>query len=142
MNLAAFYAKGHKCMERDFGKAVALYEAVGSVRAYRNMAWIYATAEDSGFRDGRKAVAHAAQSFASGPSDKVWSQYAAQAAAYARNGQFPEAIENEEIAIENVGTVSSYPDSSKKEIRAACEQRLALYKSGKAYVGSGYLLGY
>ena len=97
-----------------------------SVIALNNLAWLLATASDSGLRNGQEAVRLAEQA-----CQLTHYQDAALietlAAAYAEAGRFNDAV----ATAQKVRTVALA--HGQKEIAARNEQSLELYKSGRAY---------
>jgi tetratricopeptide (TPR) repeat protein len=92
-------------------------------RALSSLAWIWATSPDSKYRDGGRAVGAATRACElSGWKDA--SCIATLAAAYAESGDFAKAVEFQEKSN------ALFEDADDK---AAGQERLRLYKSGKPY---------
>jgi serine/threonine-protein kinase len=96
-----------------------------SVDAYNNLAWLWATCPESGFRNGPKAV-----EFATRANELTsWEEpYCLDtlAAAYAEQGKYDEAIRWLKKAME-------YPDAFEPEDLEKDRKALALYEAGKPY---------
>ena len=90
-------------------------------RGCNNAAWLYATSSDESLLNGAEAVRLALRANELMPN--VTGYLDTLAAAYARNGQFEEAIAAEEKAI-------SFSSGREK---ASNQQRLELYRKGEAY---------
>lgn len=88
-----------------------------------SLAWILATSPDDSIRDGQEAVKIAQLAFLGSESEDPWQYIDTLAAAHAANGAFDKAVEKQEEAIE----------SATEDQRAAMQERLKLYQSGKAY---------
>jgi len=104
----------------DFNKAIQInsLEAEG----YNNLAWLYATAKSPVFRNGKKAVELGTMAC----ELSVWrnAEYLdTLAAAYARAGDFDNAVKWQEKALQSIG------ESKKSE----AQQRLNLYRSRKPW---------
>ena len=109
VNLATALAYDIKACDLDFA------------RGCNNAAWLYATASDESLRNGAEAVRLALRADELLPN--LTTTLDTLAAAYARNGQFEEAIAAEEKAI-------SFSSGREK---ASNQQRLELYRKGEAY---------
>jgi tetratricopeptide (TPR) repeat protein len=100
------------------------------VEAYNNLAWVLATARESKYRNGKKAVELALK--ACELSD--WkNQYClgTLAAAYARIGDFDKAVEWQKKALESY--VGLEDEKTKTKLRTEGWQRLNLYLEHKPY---------
>ena len=104
----------------DWTRALELDQ--GLPQAYNHLAWAWATAERPTVRDGRRAVESALKACEL-TQWKNPSYLDTLAAAYARNGQFDEAVKWQRKAMES-------PDTAKDD-RAA--ERLRLYGERKAW---------
>ncbi len=90
-------------------------------------AWRLATSKDEGVRDPTKAIDLAKQAL--DMADQRSGRYLdTLASAYAAAGKFPEAVDYETRAIEELGA-----EGAEAEEKKAMEGRLALYKAGKSY---------
>jgi tetratricopeptide (TPR) repeat protein len=104
----------------DFNKAIAINPL--DAEAYNNLAWLLATAKTPGFRNGRKAVELALK--ACELSDWRNAEYLdTLAAAYARVGDFDNAVKWQEKALE----------SSKLAGTSDFQQRLNFYRERKPW---------
>ena len=104
----------------DFNKAIAINPL--DAEAYNNLAWLFATAKAPGFRNGKKAVELALK--ACQLSDWGKAEYLdTLAAAYARAGDFDNAVKWQEKASE----------SSKLAGTSEFQQRLNLYRERKPW---------
>ncbi|OGQ03774.1 MAG: hypothetical protein A2026_19090 [Deltaproteobacteria bacterium RBG_19FT_COMBO_46_12] len=104
----------------DFNKAISINPL--EAEAYNNLAWLFATAGAQGFRNGKKAVELALR--ACGLSDWRNAEYLdTLAAAYARVGDFDNAVKWEKKALE----------SSKSAETSEFQQRLNFYRERKPW---------
>jgi spermidine synthase len=90
-----------------------------------SLAWIYATSPDPGLRDPTEAVRLATSV---GPEARTPRALDTLAAAYASAGRFEEAVGAVEEAIELAG------NTGRTDFVATLQQRLRLYRQGKAFV--------
>jgi tetratricopeptide (TPR) repeat protein len=116
---AYFQTKQYSLAVRDYDEAIR--QAPESARVHNNLAWLLATAEDPSVRDGNRAVDEAQMACRL----SQWSNNCRDtlAAAYARTGAFPEAIESQQKALAG-------PDSAGN---AGMRDRLVLYQSRKPW---------
>ena len=104
----------------DFNKAIEINPT--DAQPYNNLAWLLATAKEPGIRNGEKAVEHALK--ACELSDWKNPNYLdTLAAAYARIGDFDNAVKWQEKALES-------PDLARNK---EAQQRLNLYRQRKAW---------
>ena len=104
----------------DYRQAIKQSPKLG--RAYRGAAWLMATCPEERFRNAELAVASARQALAlDGNGDYAYLD--TLAAAFASAGEFEDAKETQEKAIQIA------PDAKGSELRA----RLMLYKSGRPF---------
>jgi Tfp pilus assembly protein PilF len=104
----------------DFNKAISTNPL--DAEAYNNLAWLLATAKAQGFRNGKKAVELALN--ACRLSDWKNAEYLdTLAAAYARAGDFDNAVKWQEKVLES----SRSPETSE------FQQRLNFYREGKPW---------
>jgi tetratricopeptide (TPR) repeat protein len=104
----------------DFNKAMAINPL--DAEAYNNLAWLFATAKAHGFRNGKKAVELALR--ACGLSDWRNAEYLdTLAAAYARVGDFDNAVKWQKKALE----------FSKSAETSESQQRLISYRKRKPW---------
>jgi tetratricopeptide (TPR) repeat protein len=98
---------------KQFEKTLEL--APGSVPALNNLAWIFATYSDPGFRDSAKALelAQKANEFSGGDNPLVLRTLAA---AYANVGQFTRAIETGQLALSLVDRQSAVATALQRDI--------------------------
>jgi len=106
---------------KDYTKAIELDPTYSA--PYNGRAWIRATASDSKYRDGNKAVADAKRACELS-SWKNADDLGTLAAAYAEAGDFGKAIEYQEMAL------PLYKDERASE---ADRERLELYRNRKPY---------
>jgi len=98
--------------------------------AQNSLAWVYATAKDARFQDGKKAVAYAEKAVA---QVHHYNYLDTLAAALARDGQFKKAAETETEAF---SLLQKDTDLSPEDRQAAEERfrtRIGLYQGGQAY---------
>jgi tetratricopeptide (TPR) repeat protein len=104
----------------DFNKAIEINPMDG--RAYNSLAWLFATAEVSDFRNGKRAVELALRAC----ELSHWKNlnfYDTLAAAYARVGDFENAVKYQQKALES-------PEVAKDK---EAQQRLNLYRELKPW---------
>jgi TPR repeat protein len=113
--LGSAHAHG-KGVPRDYAKAIQLLRDAadqGHAGAQNNLAWLYAACKDSNYHDGKKAVEYATKAVSHQP--KTWNFVGTLSGAYARNGQFGEAIDEAKQAIELLrGYEGPVPDTKNK----------------------------
>lgn len=127
----AFDARGSAWAHKgDFERAAADFEAAlrvsqnGYSRAKNNFAWLLATAPDSKFRNGKRAVMLAVEACES-TRWQIAGYVDTLAAAFAEAGNFAKAIEMEKRALE----IGISNDAQRKKADA----RLELYRQGKPF---------
>ena len=119
---------------REFGSAISQYREVlklqpGDLSTMNRLAWLLATAPNPRLREPTEAerlalqINAAVQGARPEPLDTL-------AAAQAANGQFPEAITTAERALKLAR------EANERGVTRRIEERLALYRLGKAYVQS------
>lgn len=130
----AEYYYGGITVPRNLERAVRYYEeaiAGGSVPARNNLAWLLATAEQDGLRDGQRAVSLIRPiALYTG----AWQYLDTLAAAWAAAGEFDQAVSVAEDAIASAR--QQLGGDGGAEV-AAMESRLARYRDGLAYVEVG-----
>jgi tetratricopeptide (TPR) repeat protein len=105
----------------DFNKAIGINPL--DPEAYNNLAWLFATAKDRGFRNGKKAVELALK--ACELSDWRKAEYLdTLAAGYARTGDFDSAVKWQEKAL----------GYSKSPRPSELQQRLNFYREHKPWL--------
>jgi tetratricopeptide (TPR) repeat protein len=116
-----YYRKGEYDLAiMDYNRAIDINPQF--VRAYNNLAWLFATAKEAGFRNGEKALELALKACElSNWSDPY--HLGTLAAAYARTGDFENAIKWQGRALES-------PVFAKDK---EAQQQLNLYRSHKAW---------
>jgi len=102
----------------EFQRASQFGDPEGTARALNNLAWLYATCKDSTQHNGKKAVELALQATKLKPQETGY--FDTLAAAYARNGQFDQAVSTQ-VRVLSMGYVNGGED------------RLKLYRQRKAY---------
>ena len=128
--LGGLYEDG-KGVPKDRDLAVKWWQKaadLGHPGAQDSLALLYATCPDSNYWNGVSAVDYALKLVAQTPT--LWRSNDTLAAAYARNGQFDDAVVAQEKTIEMMkakGRISDY------DIQGA-EKRLELYRNKQAYV--------
>lgn len=119
---------------RDYGKALKIlnefeYDSGYEMLQKPKLAWLYATAEDPKFLDGKKAVQLASVPVQKQP-DSIWLN-AVLAAAYARDNQFDKAIVTQQKAVE---LMQKEKMDDKNTFVILAQKQLALYKNKQPYV--------
>lgn len=120
--------------EKDYAKAVEQFSAALKADpafhpALAQLAWIWATAADGSFRDGRKALP-AAKKACELTEWKVSDYWETLAAAHAELGEFEAAIALQTKAMASPDFAEG-PHQQKSRLEATA--RLALYQEGKAF---------
>jgi len=87
--------------EMEYEKAISDYKKAlsikaGNIKAYNNLAWIYATCSIDRFRNGIKALEYAQLSVKLDPN---YNTFGTLAAAYAEIGRFEDAIRYQKMAL-------------------------------------------
>ncbi|MDB2387325.1 sel1 repeat family protein, partial [Shewanella sp.] len=123
--LGFIYASGGTGVERNCGKAVKQFKAVGDSASLANVAWILATCPEAKYRDGNQALALSLSLLEVDAEDPVHLDNLA--AAYAENGNFIAAINTQKKAIEALALM---PELNKSE---AFKSRLESYQNLEPY---------
>lgn len=137
-NLGEMYGKGLG-IKRDYAKAVDCFNMAISKKARcgtLNLAWLYATAGDPSYRNGKRAVELAESLVPQNEDTTVKTTPSALrvlAAAYARDGQFSKAIETQEKCIALLNTENGQADDESEENLEDEKERIKLYKAETAY---------
>ncbi len=129
--LAHCYREG-KGVARDWREAVDWYRRAAELddeTAMFELTWVLATCPDSSMQDGPEAVRWGLKLAEKTPGALKYVD--ALAAAYARNGQFAEAVETQQRAIK---TLSMMNEKVLSTYSKGFEERLKLYQAGRAYV--------
>jgi tetratricopeptide (TPR) repeat protein len=127
---ATFAQRGNLAAERgDYSQAVRDFRRAiefdsHSAEAYRGLAWLLATCPDAEIADALQALAAAKKGAELAPADDCF-MADALAAAYARAGEFDEAVRVARHA------VSVAPPDMAESLQA----RLKLYEQGRPYLG-------
>ncbi len=100
----------------------------GDPEAQNNLAWLLSTCREPAYLDGREAIKYALMAVAQVPDEMAFVD--TLAAAYARAGDFPEAVKAQERALE---LLSDEGSPRYLENRRELEGRLESYKQGEAY---------
>ncbi|QLE87905.1 sel1 repeat family protein [Shewanella sp. Scap07] len=123
--LGFIYAAGGEGVERNCGKAVERFNAVGDDVSRGNVAWILATCPEAEYRNGTKAVEIAQSLVESNEQDPT--NLDNLAAAYAELGDFQLAIQTQQKAIDALKQTAEINRSDE------FEQRLQTYQSKQPY---------
>ncbi|GGI70811.1 hypothetical protein GCM10007978_05920 [Shewanella hanedai] len=123
--LGFIYAAGGEGVQRNCGKAVERFSAVGDVVSLGNVAWILATCPEAKYRNGEKAL-KLARSLVEGDKEDP-TNLDNLAAAYAETGDFNSAILTQHKAIDAL-KLSEHVDRSDE-----FEQRLQIYEQNKPF---------
>lgn len=125
VELGAYYASG-ATGKVDCGNAIKWFNEAsngGSLESKRNLVWLYATCSDERMRDGERALKLAKQVLSrTGTGDA--GDYDNLAAAYAACGEFRQAIDAQEVAIDKL-------EETKGQRYAKFEKRLKLYQQNQ-----------
>lgn len=113
------------------GSAEALHwfdraQTDGHLAAQNDLAWLRCTDADPGIRDPALGLPLAEALYPRAIGRAAYLDTVA--ACHAANGQFPQAVEIQQAALDAV------PDTASAEMRAGFETRLADYRAGKAYL--------
>jgi len=128
----AYYHRGVAFdLTGQYDKAVADYhEAIRRdaefATAYFSLAQLLATCPEAEYRNGRQAVENATRACELAGDKKTWNYLHTLAAAYAEAGEFDQAVQWQNKAIERAENAS---DRQKKMLR----DNLELYQAGKPY---------
>ncbi len=114
--------KRYEAARQDLKRAVAVTNE-NDIDLLNLLAWFYAVADDPKVRDGQRAVALALKANRLAPESVPLID--TLAAAYARNGEFPQAIEEQKRAL----GLLKVEDPN----RRGFELRLEMYERGEAY---------
>lgn len=114
--------KNYKLAFKDLDAAIK-YDKRNS-HLYNALAWLYATLDDKNYQDGKKAIEHAKRACEL-TKWKKWKFLDTLAAAYARTGDFKQAIywQGKVIGNENISA----------KIKKELQERMELYQTGKPY---------
>ncbi|ABZ78143.1 Sel1 domain protein repeat-containing protein [Shewanella halifaxensis HAW-EB4] len=123
--LGFIYAAGGQGVERNCGKAVDQFNAVGDMASLGNVAWILATCPEAQYRNGNKALELSLALLESNEQDPT--NLDNLAAAYAEIGDFNAAISTQQKAIKALDLSA---DQSKT---AEFKQRLKTYQNYEPY---------
>ena len=123
--LGFIYAAGGEGVERNCGKAVEQFNAVGDQASLGNVAWILATCPEAQYRNGDKALELSLALLEADKQDPTILDNLA--AAYAEIGDFDAAISTQQKAIEALKL------SADKSKSAEFKQRLKSYQNYEPY---------
>jgi tetratricopeptide (TPR) repeat protein len=130
----ASYTKGLALVQAgDYAQGVvALKEAADRdfSDAQNSLAWVYATARDPKFQDGKQAVAYAEKAVA---QSRQYPYLDTLAAALARDGQFKKAADTETEALGKLEVDTHLPGAERQAAIGRFRQRIELYQGGQAY---------
>ncbi len=121
--------------EEQYAEAINLYRQAadhGNAWGQNNIAWLYATFRDPKYRNGKLAVYYALKATEQEPHNSHF--FRTLAAAYARNGQFEQAIAAQKKAIELLSEDKVFSEEVKQQLRVDNEKKLELYKNHQAYI--------
>ena len=104
----------------------------GNAWAQNNVAWALATCEAAEFRDGKLAVSYALKAVEQEPRNYAFVR--TLAAAYARNGQFDEAVAAQKKAIDLFPEDRLFSGEMREQLRADNPKKLNLYQNHQAFV--------
>ena len=128
------YTKGQSLIQAgDYEHGIeALKEAAdrGFSSSQNSLAWVYATAKDPRFQDGKKAIAYAEKAVA---QNRNYSFLDTLAAALARDGQFKKAAETEAEALSLLEKDANLSDEERQTAEEGFRKRLDLYQGGQPY---------
>ncbi len=137
-NLGKMYEKGLG-VTRDYNKAIDCFNMAiskGEHGGTINLAWLYATAEDPAYRNGKQAVELAEGVVAEKENKGVRPApgiLRVLAAAYARDGQFSKAVEIQEQCLALVKTGAGQAESEAEVSLEEEQERMNLYKANTAF---------
>ncbi len=128
------YTKGEKLIQAgDYEHGMAALKAAadqGLDDAQNNLAWVYATAKDPRFRDGKAAVGYAQKAVAQADDYQYLDTLAA---ALARDGQFAAAVKTQTEALALLEKDRDYPAAYREKAVASFRGRLARFQQGQPY---------
>ncbi|WP_394205910.1 sel1 repeat family protein [Shewanella waksmanii] len=124
--LGFIYAAGGKGVERNCGKAVERFNAVGDDVSLGNVAWILATCPEAEYRDGNKAVEIAQSLVKLNEQDPT--NLDNLAAAYAELGDFQLAVKTQQKAIDALKQTAEINRSDEFEARLQTYQAKQPYR--------------
>jgi|APFre7841882590_1041340.scaffolds.fasta_scaffold09827_2 TPR repeat protein len=133
-SLGGAYRLG-KGVVQDYATAIDWWRKAaeqGDLQAQNNLAWLYATCKDPQWQNGKEALTYALKGISQ--DSPKWNDFDTLAAAYARNGQFQEAIAAQEKSIALLKKVKEYSKPEKKDKLSDAYEKLNLYKNYQAYV--------
>lgn len=128
--LAEYYHLGTHVPENQ-ARAIKYYERAmdsGSLAARNNLAWLLATCSDPEVRDGARAVAlikPIALLYGN------WQHLDTLAAAYAEQGDFADAVNTQQEALDEIALSDAQDDTS--ATTSEMQVRLKLFKAGSAF---------
>lgn len=121
--------------EEQYTEAINLYRQAadhGNAWGQNNVAWLYATFKDPKHRNGKLAVYYALKATSQEPRNSHF--FRTLAAAYARSGQFDQAITAQKKAIELLAEDKVFSEEIKQQLRVDNKKKLELYKNHQAYI--------
>jgi tetratricopeptide (TPR) repeat protein len=128
---AYFAGKGVK---QDYSAAIEWWKkaaAQGDSLAQNNLAWLYAACKDPNYQNGKKAVEYATRAVSQ--HQKIWFFVGTLSGAYARNGQFDEAITSVKQATELLWSYTGEITGSKEKWLARMAQMSESFKKHQPY---------
>ncbi|WP_423213377.1 sel1 repeat family protein [Shewanella maritima] len=123
--LGFIYSAGGDGVERNCGKAMEQFSAVGDDVSLGNVAWILATCPEAEYRDGERAVDLSLKLLESNQNDPTILDNLA--AAYAEQGAFEQAVTTQQKAID---ALKQNPELANID---EFQSRLEQYRNNKAY---------
>lgn len=124
-----YYAEGNY---QEAIAALTIAADHGNAWGQNNLAWILATVKVPKFLDGERAVHYAGKAVEQEPENPAFVR--TLAAAYARNGQFDDAIQTQQKMLKLLEANTAYSDEFKEFLQQDHQEKLALYQKHQAYI--------
>jgi hypothetical protein len=103
----------------------------GNARPQNSLAWLFAACKNPQYHNGMKAVEYAAKAVSQEP--KRWFFVDTLSCAYARNGQFDDAVATGQRAIELLRGDDYLPASEKEDRVAEMMKRLEMFNNRQPF---------